>query len=340
MKRRTLMKTAVAALTATIMGSVAATAQEDITVRLGFIHNVENADYYIAIENGIFERYGLNVNLLAGGPGTPNSLTELAAGNVQVAMGTWEAFVDAVQKGNDFVWIGTKYQSSPLGVLSLAADPILTAEDMVGATILAQGKPAEASARATLAANGLDADSIEFLPTGFSPEPLLAGDGKGYTAFGTNQPIALEKMGLERDKDFHFRSFDELGLATVSMMFVVQRDYLEANRDKLVDMMAALIEAQEINSQDMSYAARLAAEKFGIDYGLDMEQQTRQNEIQAAFITEGVEDLGGVYGIDTAKIEGPLMDALRLTGRTDLPENILDYVDPSVIADAHAKVNG
>lgn len=344
MLRRSLLKSlpgVMAGLATASVLAVGATAEtQKIDLRLGFIANVQNADLYIAIDQGIFEQNGMEVNLIPGGPGAANSLTELAADNVQIALGTWVAFVDSIQKGNDFVLIGTQFQSSPLGLISLANDPILTAEDIVGAKILAQGKPAENGVRAVLMANGLDPDSVEFLPTGFSPEPLLAGDGKGYTAFGTNQAVVLEMMGHERGKDFHFRTFDELGTADLAGMFVVKRDYLEANRDMLVRFFASLIEAQQINEQDVSVGATLAVEKFGIDYGLDLESQTLQNTRQLEFVRPGGDPDFKLYSLDQDKISGPMMETLTLLGRTDLPENILNNVDFSIVEEAYKLVNG
>lgn len=343
MNRRSLLVSATSALALAI--SFIATPlvyadshQTAINLRLGFIPNVQNAELYIAIDQGIFERNGMAVKLIPGGPGAPNSLTELAAGTVEIALGSWVSFVDSVQLGNDFVLIGTQFQSSPLGVISLPGKPIFAAADLEGATILAQGAPAQNWVKAVLQGAGLDPKNVDFLPTGFSPEPLLAGDGDGYTAFGTNQAVTLQSMGLEPEVDFHFRSFDQLGASTIAGMFVVQRDYLEANRDLIVSFIASLIEAQQINENDVSIAAALAAEKFGVDYGLDVDQQVLQNKAQLKYVRPGGDPDFQLYSLDTDKISGPMMDTLALLGRTELPENILDYVDSSIVEDAYKMI--
>jgi len=339
MQRRSFLRTVlpVLAFSLTAFTGGVAIAQENtkIDIRLGFIANVQNADLFIAIDHGIFAENGMDVNLIAGGPGSPNALTELAARNVQIALGNWDAFTDAIVKGNDFVLIGTQFQSSPLGVLSLADDPILEVSDLQGATILAQGKGAESWVRAVLTGASLDPDSVEFQPTGFSPEPLLQGDGKGYTAFGTNQAVTLEIMGQERGKDFHFRSFDDLGASTIAGLFVVEREYLEANREMLVKFIASLVQAQRISEKDVTIGAALATDKFGIDYGLDLDQQVLQNTRQLEYIRPGADMAFQLYSLDEDKISGPMMKTLGWLGRTELPENILDHVDTSIVTDAY-----
>ena len=51
-----------------------------------------------------------------------------------------------------------------------------------------------------LTAAGLPLE-YEMVPTGFLPEPLLAGDGDAFLCFATNQPITLEQMGMAAGKD-------------------------------------------------------------------------------------------------------------------------------------------
>lgn len=342
MKRRSLLKTAAVGVALSIgaLAGTMAAAQEltKIDLRLGFIHNVQNGDLYLAIDRGIFEKNGLEINIIPGGPGAPNSLAELAADNVQIAMGAWNPFVGALDKGNDFVMIATLFQSSPLGVISLTSDPIHTAQDMVGAKILAQGRAAETAVGVTMSLNELDPASVEFVPTGFSPEPLLAGDGKGYTAFATNQRVALDVMGLVQGKDYEFHTLDELGNSSIASTLTVKREYLENNRDVLVKFMASLIEANAINVADLSAAAKLAVEVFGVDFGLNMAQELKQNEVLVDFVRPGGDPDFQIFSLDEAKITGPIMQATEALGRFTLPDNIMDYIDTSIVADAHAMV--
>ncbi len=74
-----------------------------------------------------------------GGPNAPKPLVTLAAGKIDIGYGGWLPFLDAVARGNDFVLIAATFSVSPLGILSLAGNPIKKASDIVGKKILAQG---------------------------------------------------------------------------------------------------------------------------------------------------------------------------------------------------------
>ncbi|QPM91535.1 ABC transporter substrate-binding protein [Pseudooceanicola algae] len=303
-----------------------------LTAQFGWIANVEYGDHFIALENGFFAEDDLEVEISAGGPNAPNPLTMVSAGTAQIGYASWLPFLDAVSQGNDFVLIAARFQQSPLGIISMAKKPILTAEDIVGSRILLQGASEETAIQATLGLNGISGE-FTAVPAGFSPEPLLAGDGDGYTAFATNQVITMETMGLERDKDFFFKTFDELGFPGYAGIAFVERKFLEANRDALVAYTAGLMKAWKVSYDDPAYAARLAVETYGRDYGLDLDQQTRQNTAQIDFVFPGMDADYPLFTLDKAKMSGIMYDAARATGRTDLPD-IDSIVDTSIVEDA------
>ncbi|MEF2070100.1 ABC transporter substrate-binding protein [Consotaella aegiceratis] len=337
MHRRTLLKSAAAGLGAAMLPRWAfAQDTTKLRVQCGWIANVEYADVWIAVEKGLFQKRGLSVDVAPGGPNAPDPLVLVAAGNAEIGYTSWLPFLDAVAKGNDYVLISARAQTSPLGIISLAKKPILEPKDIIGSRILAQGPAEQTAIDATLALAGLSGDWT-MVPAGFSPEPLVAGDGDGYTAFGTNQTITLEQMGLERDKDFFFRSFDELGFPSYADLAFVSRDFLEKNRDALVSYVAALMEANAISEADMTYAPHLMVEKYGADYGLDLDQQMRQNELQEANIRPGGDADYPVYSLDPEKIAGKMYDAAKATGRTDLPP-VDQIVDTSIVEDARASL--
>lgn len=305
-----------------------------LTAQFGWIANVEYGDHWVALEQGLFEANGLDVTASPGGPNAPNPLVSLSAGTAQVGYGSWLPLLDAVKAGNDFVLIAARFQSSPLGIISLADNPILTPADIIGKKILLQGAPEETAIQATLGFAGLDGDWTA-VPAGFSPEPLLAGDGDGYTAFGTNQTVTLDLMGLKRDEDYFFRSFDELGFRSYAGVAAVTREYLDTNRDSCVKYIAALMKAWQVIKSDPVLPADLAVNTYGRDLGLDIEQQKLQSLAQLDFVFPGGDDDYPIFKLDTELMAGPMMDAALATGRTDLPD-VSTIADPTVVEEARA----
>ncbi|MCX5495522.1 ABC transporter substrate-binding protein [Kaistia dalseonensis] len=337
--RRSLLKSlAVGAMAAPILPSLfssAASAAElvKLKVQLGWVSNVEHAAHWIALDKGLFTAAGLDVTVSPGGPNAPDPLVVVAAGDAQIGYTSWLPFLDAVAQGNDYVLTATLFQSSPLGIISLKKKPILTPKDILGSKILAQGPNEKTSIEATLALAGLKTDDWTMVPAGFSPEPLVAGEGDGYTAFATNQTITLEKMGLKRDEDFFFRSFDELGFKSYAGLPFVTRQFLAENRPAIVAYIRALIAASKLNEADPAYAAKLAVDTYGADLGLDLAQQTRQNELQIPIIHPGMKPDFKLLSMDRDLMAGDMMAAARATGRTNLPD-IDKIVDFSVVTEA------
>jgi ABC-type nitrate/sulfonate/bicarbonate transport system substrate-binding protein len=302
-------------------------AQKPETVRVGmsWIPNVEYGGVWLGLEKGYFEQENLEIQYFSGGPNAPKPLVTLAANKIDIGYGGWLPFLDAVARGNDFVLIAATFPVSPLGILSLAEKPILKPSDIVGKKILAQGGKERKAVDATLKLNNLPLQ-WQHVPTGYSPEPLLNKQGDGYTAFGTNQAVALELKGLVRGKDFHFVSFDQLGFRSLGSVIFTTRAYLQTNRATVVKFLRALTRGWTDNLKDPKVAANLAVEKYGADLGLNIKQQIRQNEIQIEMMKDPANSDGKLLVLNADVISGPLYTAAKAAGRKNLP-------DPTRIAD-------
>jgi len=327
--RRIFLKNAAGSLVAAYSltgGAARAQSVTPITVALTWIANVEYAGLWIALDRGYFREEGFDVKYVPGGPNAPAPLVTVAAGKAEIGYANWFPFLDAVGKGNDFALIGHTFPVSPLGILSLAAKPIRKPADLVGAKILAQGPTERTAVEAALALNNLP-KNVQFVPAGFSPEPLLSKQGDGYTAFVTNQAIALEGMGLARDRDFFFVSFDELGYHTYASGLFTSRQMLQKERARVVAFMRALTRGWLENEKDPGLAPKLVLAKYGVDLGLNPKQQMRQNEVQLALTKNPRAPQKRILELDRDSLSGPMYAAARATGRTSLPpvEQIADF---------------
>ena len=312
MQRRTFVRAAGAIVLAGLSG-VAQAQTKTVRVALAWISNVEYAGLWLAMENGYFKDEQLEVKTLPGGPNAPPPPVTVASGGAEFGYGVWLPYLDAINRGNDFVLVAGTFPVSPLGILSLPAKPILTAADIVGKKILAQGPNERTAIDATLALNNLP-KQWEFVPAGFSPEPLLAKAGDGYTAYGTNQAVTLEvKMNMVRGKDFFFTSFDSMGYKFYTNLVFVKRDYLAANRPVVVGFLRALSRGWTDDLKDPSVAAKLCVDKYGADLGLDLKQQTRQNELQYAMLKSPTKPDLPLLTLDRDAIAGPMYAAAKLS---------------------------
>ncbi len=335
-RRHFLQGTAMAAATGLAAPAVWAQAKP-VRVALGWINNVEYAGVWLGLENGYFKEEGLDVKTLPGGPNAPPPPVTVASGGAEIGYGNWLPYLDAINRGNDFVLLAGTFPVSPLGILSLPGKPILKAADIVGKKILAQGPNERTAIDATLALNNLP-KQWEFVPAGFSPEPLLAKAGDGYTAFGTNQAVTLEvKMNMVRGKDFFFTSFDSMGYRYYTNLVFVQRAYLAANRPIVLGYLKGLTRGWIENAKDPAVAAKLCVTKYGADLGLDLKQQTRQNELQIPMLRNPDKPDLPLLTLDKDTLAGPMYAAARASGRDKLPE-IDKLCDFSVMQEVHASL--
>ncbi|MFK4809871.1 ABC transporter substrate-binding protein [Devosia sp. ZW T5_3] len=302
-----------------------------ITTAFGWISNVEYAGFWAALDQGYFTEEGLDAPYLAGGPNAPDVLVSLASDAAQVAFANWMPLLDAIGKGNDFQILGSAWAKSPSGLLSLAANPVRTPQDLVGKRILAQNPSDTSIFDAVLAKAGLPLD-YEVIPTGFSPEPLLAGDGDVYLCFATNQPITLENMGMVQGQDFIVTLFDDIGYVVKAGLMVAKKDYVAENRETLVKYTRAMIKGWEYAFADPAYAAQIVVDNYGADLGLDLAQQTRQMELQIPLMKPAPDYK--LYLFDPADITGNMTEAAQAVGRTVPP--LADLVDFSIAEEAYA----
>ncbi|MBN9086795.1 MAG: ABC transporter substrate-binding protein [Reyranella sp.] len=335
MQRRHFLQATAAA--AAGLAAPAIAQAKPVKVAIGWINNVEYAGVWLGIENGYFKQEGLDVKTLPGGPNAPPPPVTVASGGAEIGYGNWLPYLDALARGNDFVLVAGTFPVSPLGILSLPGKPILKAADIVGKKILAQGPNERTAIDATLALNNLP-KQWEFVPAGFSPEPLLAKAGDGYTAFGTNQAVTLEvKMNMVRGKDFHFTSFDSMGYRYYTNLVFVKRDWLAANRPIVLGYLKGLTRGWMENAKDPAVAAKLCVTKYGADLGLDLKQQTRQNELQIGMLKNPDKPNLPLLVLDKETIAGPMYAAAKASGRDKLPE-IDKLCDFSLMEEVHASL--
>lgn len=333
--RRSVLKTLAAGASLPLLGEALAQNLSPITVALSWVPNVEYAGLWIAQERGYFREEGLDMKFLPGGPNAPLAPVTVAAGRAELGYATWLPFLDAVQRGNDFVAIGATFPITPVGILSLPKKPIRTAKDINGSKILVPGPNERAAIEATLKLNKLPVGYTP-VPAGFSPEALLEGAGDGYVGYATNQVITLERQGLVRDKDFFFTSLDSLGFKAAAALIFTTRKNLETNRPRVVSFMRALIRGWQDNERDTLAGARLAAEKYGRDLGLDLRQQTAQALAQNKLLHDPAAPNLPPMALVEKSVAGGMYATAAAAGRTNLPD-VKRLFDFTVVPEAMAR---
>lgn len=299
-------------------------------VQLNWVKNAEFAGFWVADSEGYYEEENLTVNWLGGGPNIPNTEQITSGGGADLGLSTsYRGFVQAVNAGAQVVLLGAQFQRSPMSMLSLASNPVSTADQLVGKRIGAteNDKP---DIDAILELNGLPTD-YEHVPVGYDVNALTNNDADVITAFITNQALILQEQGIDTEAVL----FEDLGLVGYANLIYANRDYLEANRDVVVGFMRASVKGWERNQEDPDLGAELAVQDYGADLDLSLDQQRQESAAQVELIAGPLTEEKGLLWVSPDHITDAIYPGLAAAGVADLPDPDT-YLDLSVLEDAYA----
>ena len=199
----------------------------DITVQFSSLKDVQFAGSFIADSRGYWKANGLtSVTLLAGGPTTdPNSI--VVAGQALVGISSAQRAAPARLAGAPIKIIASKYQSTGLGVVSLATNPVKTPKDMEGRKIGVQAANENLYNILCQLAN-VDKSKVTKVPIGFDVAPLAAHQVDGLFALVNSQPIALKQQGL----DTFFFAVADYGYYSFSYTYVATDDAIKNHKGR------------------------------------------------------------------------------------------------------------
>ncbi|GAA3209105.1 hypothetical protein GCM10010532_032670 [Dactylosporangium siamense] len=289
-----------------------------LNYQLSWIKNVEFAGAYIADTNGYYKEAGFSsVNLMAGGPNVSQD-SVVTAGKALVGISSPDITGAAILKGAPLVAIGAQYQKNPFCIMSLASKPINSPQDLVGRKIGVQATN-EPVWNAFLKANNLDPSKITKVPAQFDPQPLVAKEVDGWFSFFTNEPNLLKTKGI----DTAVMLLNDHGYPMVSEIYVVRKDTLVKDRDKVKAMLIGDIRGWTKSIQDPALGAKLAATVYGKDLGLSEAEQVLESAAQNTVVQTADTKANGLFTITDQLIEQTIK-TLALGGVTVTKDQLFD----------------
>lgn len=220
-------------------------ANTPLTMQAAWINDAEFIGYYIGMLNGYYAEEGIDLEYLPGGPDVIPESTVIA-GRADLALTTPDTTIKAiVDQGAPFKIIGAQYQKNPIGIVSLASNPITEPGDLVGKT-LAVPPVNVISVEAMLALNGIDREAVNIVPYAYDPTPLIQGEIDASLDFTTNVPYTIEQQGVEATS---FLLYD-FGFTIYNDTVVVTEEVMAEKRSELVGWLRASRRGWEENYND------------------------------------------------------------------------------------------
>ena len=155
----------------------------------------EHGGQYAAVDEGIYEEFGLDMTIEPGGPQV-SGVQLVAAGSADFAMAHADEVLLAREQGIPIVAIATLFQTNPIAFMSHTEQPLKSVEELSGHTVyVLPGQPFWDYIKNTQNVK----DITELAYTG-SLATFLNDKGSINQGYVTNEGYALEKEGITFSK--------------------------------------------------------------------------------------------------------------------------------------------
>jgi NitT/TauT family transport system substrate-binding protein len=210
-----------------VMGALAsAHAADKVTFGTNWLPQPEHGGFYQALADGTYERYGLDVTIVPGGPQVNNRLL-LPVGKLDFYMGgnLIQAFA-AVEQDIPTLVVAAMFQKEPQVLMAHPGQGFETLADLKSATLFLSKQTVASSFQWLKAEYGFRDDQVK--PYAFSAAPFLADPRSAQQGYATSEPLAIRRQGGFEPKVFLLADY---GFDSYATTIETRRDLAAGNPD-------------------------------------------------------------------------------------------------------------
>ncbi|OLO28146.1 myristoyl transferase [Alkalihalophilus pseudofirmus] len=233
----------------------------DITLRLNWRFKGEFSPFYVAVEKGIFEKYGLNVEVLEGN-GSTNTMQAIAQGQDDFGVTSTVEPSQGIAEGMPIQMIATYTTRSPIIIASHPDTPVETPKDL-------EGKRIAMSIASTftniypffLESNGVDDSAVTPVQVESSARNglFLNKEVDAVAIFSSNEyPIFEKELGVELTPLY----LADFGYDLAGLSIIGNTRFLEGNPNTTKRFLAALDEAFAYTFENKEEAVAIVKDLF------------------------------------------------------------------------------
>lgn len=239
---------------------------QDISLRLKWLHQAQFAGFYFAKESGGYANKGLSVTLRPGGIDYP-AIQMVASGSDQFGVTAADQILIAREKGIPVVAVACIFRKSPFVLFSLKDSGISRVEDFTGKKIgVKLGGNEELTYRAMIRKAGVSPGSLTEVPVKFDISPLLTKQVDVWPGYSINEPITAEEKGFQVNLIWP----ETYGIHLYADVLFTTEEMLRTHPDVVKGVVEASIEGW-----NRAFSDRDAAVSYTLKYG---EQLTKEHE--------------------------------------------------------------
>jgi NitT/TauT family transport system substrate-binding protein len=239
-----------AVLAAAISPGYAQTTLDKVSFGTNWVAEAEHGGFFQAAADGTYERYGLDVTIVSGGPNENNRML-LIAGRLDffMAANTLMSF-DAVANNVPVVTVAAIFQKDPQVLLTHPDSKITKLEQLKPLTLFVSKEGISSYFQWLKSEYGFSENRVK--PYTFNPQPFLADKHSAMQGYVTSEPYAVEKMAGFKPGIILLADY---GFNTYSTLIETRRDLI----DKKPDLVQRFVSASLIGWYNYLYGNNAAA---------------------------------------------------------------------------------
>ncbi|MHB2168562.1 ABC transporter substrate-binding protein [Alsobacter sp. R-9] len=207
----------------------AASAQDNVSLRLNWYLGGLHVPYYYGVEKGFFKDEGINLTINEG-RGSANTVQVVAAGSDTFGMADSSSVISLVAKGGEIKSVMNVLSSTGFSVVSLASSGIKTPKDLEGKSLaVSPGDPLRQLFEAVAAANKVDMNKISFVQVDPAAKVVTVLEKRADALLGgaDDQFFLIKYKGQEPAA----LRFADHGANIVGMTIVASNDTIKSKPD-------------------------------------------------------------------------------------------------------------
>ncbi|RZN33482.1 ABC transporter substrate-binding protein [Bradyrhizobium sp. Leo121] len=252
MKRAFLLRALTIAVCALVAAFAPAKAQtlDKVSFGTNWVAEAEHGGFFQAVADGTYNKYGLDVTIVPGGPNNNNRIL-LIAGKIDFFMSanSLQSF-DAVTNNVPLVAVAAMFQKDPQVLLTHPDIKATKLEDLKPLTLLVSKEGMTTYFQWLKSEYGFSESKVK--PYTFNPQPFIVDKKSAMQGYVTSEPFAVEKAASFKPGIFLLADY---GFNTYSTLIETRRDTVE----KKPDLVQRFVDASIIGWYNYLYGDNTAA---------------------------------------------------------------------------------
>lgn len=289
------------ALMAALMPARAETLDK-VSFGTNWVAEAEHGGFFQAVADGTYQKYGLDVTIVPGGPNTNNRML-LTSGKLDFFMSanTLQSF-DAVTNKVPLVTVAAIFQKDPLVLLTHPEIRIGKLEDLKPLTLLVSKEGLASYFQWLKSEYGFSESRVK--PYTFNPQPFIVNKQSAMQGYVTSEPYAVQKAAGFKPNVILMADY---GWSAYSTLIETRIETV----DKKPDLVQRFVDASVIGWYNYLYGDNMPANEMIKKLNPDMTDEL------LAYSTAKMKEYGIVDSGDTLKDGIGAMSDARVAGFFD-----------------------